>query len=128
MQKIIQVFTRHDKRGIFLEYFNSKTGWQSINGGFMKKGSIIGNHYHKKCLTMFFVMSGSAMIFYKNINSPRSKTKKFILSKSQGCIFKPYETHAVKFLEGSSFVLLKTRKFSEKNKDIFKAPLIKKPG
>ena len=48
MKKIINSYQRIDKRGIFNEYLNGNQSWKSINGGTMKKGALMGNHYHKK--------------------------------------------------------------------------------
>lgn len=119
MEKISNIYKRKDHRGIFVEYANGNTGWKSVNGGFMHKGKILGNHYHKKCQALFFIIKGSAVVRAKDVRNKKSNIQKIVLRQSQGCTFEPYETHSITFLENSNFLLLKSKKFSEKNKDIF---------
>lgn len=123
MQKIDHIFERKDDRGIFNEYLNQADAWKAVNGGSMKEASILGNHYHKKCRTAFFVTSGKAEVWYKNLET-NGPTEHFELETSQGCIFEPYETHAIRFSVDSTFLLLKTENFNPSDQDIFPAALI----
>ncbi len=123
MKIIKNIFERKDDRGVFREYINSDSVWKSINGGFMRKGSVMGNHYHKKCETMFFLVSGSVEILIKDLKKENSKIEKFTLNNNEGIIFEPYETHANVFLEDSEFILLKSEKFDRTNEDIYPAKI-----
>ncbi len=124
MEKIKHIFERRDDRGVFKEYLNGPEGWKSINGGTMAAGAILGNHYHKNCRAAFFVLAGKAQIWYKNIQAAEAATEDFWLEAGEGCIFEPYETHAVRFGEESSFLLLKNEIFNSTDQDIYPAPLI----
>lgn len=124
MKKIQFTYQRKDKRGTFTEYLNSDTSWKSINGGLMKKGAVMGNHYHKKCLTLFFLLSGSASVVYKNVKQAKSKIRHISLRTLEGVILYPYETHAWKFLEQSSYLVLKSIKYNNKHDDTYESALM----
>ena len=124
MKLVKCLFERKDERGTFREYINENSVWKSINGGLMKQGAIMGNHYHKKCDTLLFLISGSADIFIKDIRNETSEVKKFKLNKNEGVIFEPYETHANVFLEDSQFLLLKSEKFDKNDEDIYPSKVI----
>jgi len=126
MKKVVNNYQRIDKRGIFNEYLNSGQSWKSINGGAMKRGALMGNHYHKKCLTLFFIVSGSAEVFSKNLKGARAKIEKIKLKDLEGVLLNKYETHAWRFLKDSSFLLLKSNKYNENNKDIYESVVM--PG
>ncbi len=125
MVKIKNSYKRIDKRGVFIEYFNDDQAWRSVNGGTMKKGAVMGNHYHKKARTLFYILSGSAVVVAKNIKKTGAKIQKIYLKNSEGAVIEKYETHAWKFLEKSDFLLLKSEKFSEGAKDIFPGKVMK---
>ncbi len=120
MKKITSVFTRLDQRGLFIECANGEP-WQSVNSGKMRKGAVMGHHYHKKSRVLFFLLSGSVSGSMRSVKSTRAKVKKFNLTPNQGIIFEPYETHALTFTAGGYFILLKTKAFSLTNPDIFPA-------
>lgn len=123
MKRISRLYERIDKRGLFREYANGNQGWKSINQGLMGKGAIMGNHYHKKSRALFFILSGSADFLIKKIGT-KAATKRFVLREGEGVLIEPYETHTIKFREKSGFLLLKSRKFSQKDKDLYEARLI----
>lgn len=124
MKKISVSYERIDKRGVFREYVNSGQCWKSVNYGEMKRGAIMGNHYHKKTKAAFFILSGAADFFIKNIRTKTAMVK-FILKKGEGVLIKPYETHTIRFREKSSFLLLKSVKFEQKNTDLYETKLIR---
>ena len=84
----------------------------------------MGNHYHKKNLAYLFIISGSVKVFVKDILDKKVRVRQFKLKSGEGVILEPYETHAWKFLENSTFLLIKSKKFNEKNKDIHEAKII----
>jgi len=112
-------YRRVDARGEFVEYFNNTQSWKSINGGSMKKGAVMGNHYHKKNLALFIVISGSVKIVAYDVREKRPQLQGVVLKASEGAVIYPFATHAVKFLEPSTFLFLKSKKYSEGNKDLF---------
>ena len=123
MKKISYQYERKDSRGVFREYLNSDRGWKAVNQGVMKKNALMGNHYHKRAISAFFVLSGSADFFYKDIRKVGRKSR-LVLKEGEGVLILPYETHTVRFRERSVFLLLKTEKFDPKNKDLYEAKLL----
>lgn len=108
---------REDERGTFLELVNDQTV-RNISYGSMRKGAVMGNHYHKKTSVYFFLTLGHATVTNLDVRSGERAT--FDLQKNQGTMFKPFITHAIAFKEDSTFILLKTKPYSEKNSDTFK--------
>ena len=124
MKLITKVYNRKDDRGTFTECINDDQCWKSINSGTMNAGAIMGNHYHKNCKAFFFLLSGSASIYIKNVRDQNSKIVNFLLNSDEGVIFEPYETHAIKYEEDSKFLFLKSEKFDKENSDLNEAKLI----
>ena len=123
MRRVKCSYEREDKRGIFREYLNGDRCWRAVNQGFMKKNAVLGNHYHKKCRSAFFVLSGSADFLIKDVRK-KARTAKFKLREGEGVLVEPYETHTIKFRESSQFLLLKSEKFDPKHADLYEAKLI----
>lgn len=123
MKKITNIYKRIDKRGIFLECINGPLAWKSINGGFMNKDALMGNHYHKKNRTLFFLLSGKAIVYCKNLKNA-SRVRNFNIKSNQGVIFDPYETHAWRFTENSYFLLLKSEKYSSTEPDTYEGKVV----
>ena len=123
MKKISYRYERKDKRGIFREYLNGDQCWRAVNSGWMKKSSLMGNNYHKKNKSAFFMLSGSADFFFRNVKK-RGKTTKFRLNVGEGVLIHPYETHTIRFREKSEFLLAKSEKFDPKRNDLYEARLL----
>lgn len=123
MKRVSSPYERTDARGLFREYISGSQGWKAINQGVMKKGAVMGNHYHKKCAAAFFLLSGSAEFLWKDVRK-KAGIKKFRMKEGEGALIDPYETHTIKFLETSSFLVLKSRKFDPKDKDLYEARLL----
>ena len=84
----------------------------------MKKGALMGNHYHKRCATLFFLLSGSALVYSKDHRKKKSLRQEVRLAAGEGALFERYETHAWRFTRDSIFVLVKSVPFDEKRQDI----------
>jgi len=117
-------YVRLDERGEFIECVNSEQVWKSINGGFMKKGSVMGNHYHKKCYMLFFLLSGSAEMYMKHVDSSKDEVKKVIMNAPGGVIYEPLEVQAVKYLQNSTFLMLKSEVYNVGDNDTFSYNII----
>lgn len=118
MKRLKPSFVRKDERGIFYELINGNFTWKSINYGRMKAGSIMGNHYHKKCNAIFFLINGNTLIKIRNVN--KNKIQEFKLEKNEGVFFEPYETHSIKFISESDYILLKDKEFNSEEEDLYK--------
>jgi len=113
-------FKRVDKRGIFLELVNGGS-WGAVNWGNMTKGSLIGNHYHKETELFLFLLKGSAEVIIENIKNEQKQ--QFNLDSGSGVFFYPYESHAIKFLSDSEFIMLKTH-YDKNDPDIFEHKVV----
>ncbi len=124
MQKFKSGFIRNDKRGTFVEVINSKT-WESIIFGEMKRGAVMGNHYHKKTTVFFYLISGSAQV--NIINVITKKTKSVKLAQNEGIILSPDHSHSILYITDSSFIMGKSQKYNKENPDTysFEVPEVK---
>ena len=109
-------YIRTDARGTFIEIINGDDAWRSINWGKMKKGAVMGNHYHKKNTAFFSILQGEARV---EVWKKGKKKQSYCIRSNQGIFFMPYDIHTVTFLKPSSYLLLKKNKFNESAKDIF---------
>ena len=117
---VTPVFERADQRGSFVEAIN-RGPWESLSHGSMGRDAVLGQHYHKKTDIFFYLSDGSADILIEDV---RSGTRHgLVLKARQGLVFKPFETHRIRFLEDSRFLMLKSRAFSADDPDIFFHPL-----
>ena len=51
-------FVRADERGLFVEVVNEGP-WETVVHGSMKKGSEMGQHYHRECRAFFILSAGA---------------------------------------------------------------------
>ncbi len=116
-------FVRHDERGDFFEMLNGSK-WKNISYGKMKKGSVMGNHYHKKTRVFFFILSGSARI--ENVNVKTKKRKSCVLFSNEGILFGPYFSHAVIFKEKSLFLMGKEKTYNKETPDTYEYIVVPK--
>ncbi|HLC46478.1 MAG TPA: cupin domain-containing protein [Candidatus Nanoarchaeia archaeon] len=108
-------FEHKDERGLLREVARSQN-WRQLNQYERKKGSIVGNHYHKSFEEFFFIIKGSAMV--KILIRDTSKTEEFTVKSGDAFIITPGEVHAMKFLEDTTFITLLSHDFDMGNPDI----------
>lgn len=123
MNRIIKPgFEHKDERGIFQEV--AKGSWKAMNYAERKKGSIIGNHYHKHIAETAFLVRGAAHV--KIVNVKTGKEEEFGIQKG-GCFrIEPFEAHALLITEDAVLVMLLSEEFDPDNKDLFAYEVIKK--
>jgi dTDP-4-dehydrorhamnose 3,5-epimerase-like enzyme len=112
-------FVRNDKRGLFVEAING-IRCEQIAYGSMIKGAEMGHHYHKLTDLIFFITDGSAKIDFLNVTTEATST--LTVSKNEGVIIQKGYTHVVRFLEDSTFVSGKSRKYDPSDPDTY--PLV----
>jgi len=117
---IVPGFERNDERGLFREILNSGD-WQAMNWARMKPGSTLGDHYHKKTTLFLYLVTGSAGI--KTVHIVNGQREDFELKAGQGVLFKPLESHVIRFLEESEVIMLKSLKFDPADPDIYHHPV-----
>ncbi len=75
-----------------------------------KKGTVRGNHYHKKDAHFVYCMSGKFRYSEKKIGSKNSKVESVILKPGDLVLSKPGVVHAMEFLEDTVFLAFTTEK------------------
>lgn len=115
-------FEHKDERGVFRELVTGS--WKAINYAERKKGSIIGNHYHKSLSEIILLVTGSASVKIIDVNA--GKTEKFNLSAGQSFEVKPFEAHAFLINEDAIMVMFLSEAFDPNNKDLYNFEVLKK--
>jgi dTDP-4-dehydrorhamnose 3,5-epimerase-like enzyme len=114
------MFERRDDRGVFREVLNQGS-WESLLQGSMEPGAVMGNHYHKKTTVFFYLLSGAAEVSIIDVETKfRSK---FMLVGSQGVFLVPNESHAIRFLDKTEFIMMKSLRYSPEDPDTFHFPV-----
>lgn len=109
-----------DERGVIRDILVvPKVGITYISS---KKGTVRGNHYHKKTMQYEYVLSGSFEYYCKDVEGGR-KIKKKVVSGDLLHIF-PNEIHTFEALEDSEILSFNfgPSKGKDNHKDTFKAP------
>lgn len=93
--------------------FLYKNKCYNLNLIFSKKNSIRGNHYHKKFNQFFYLINGSAYLFFK----PRKKNriKKIFISKKILYEITKYTAHTFVFKKNSILLEFSNKKMSKEN-------------
>jgi quercetin dioxygenase-like cupin family protein len=113
-------FERRDGRGVFREVLNGFEARTFVCGQ-MKTGAVLGNHYHKRTRVFFYVTRGAARV--ETIHVETGERDSFGLSENQGCYFEVNESHAVRFLQDSEFVMLKSLAYDKADPDTYDYPV-----
>jgi quercetin dioxygenase-like cupin family protein len=113
-------FERTDDRGIFREVLNDGN-WEALISGRMNPDAVIGNHYHKKTVIFLYLTSGSVRI--TTIHVETEDRDVFLLKSGQGVILTVNESHAIRFLEESDFVMLKSLRYDAADPDTYPYPV-----
>jgi dTDP-4-dehydrorhamnose 3,5-epimerase-like enzyme len=113
-------FERNDARGLFQEVLNDGR-WESLITGRMNADAIMGNHYHKKTVIFFYISSGSVQI--KTVDVDSGERDAFSLHGGQGVMLHTNESHSIRFLEESGFIMLKSLRYDPADPDTFAYPV-----
>ncbi len=117
---IVPSFERTDERGNFQEVLNEGR-WEALIRGSMKPNAVMGNHYHKHTVIFFYLLAGSARI--KTVNVETGETDEFQLKSGEGVILRIKESHAIRFLKESEFIMLKSHKYDSDDPDTYRFPI-----
>ena len=122
MKHVVQLstFERVDERGVFREIVNSGP-WETVIHGQMNQNAVMGNHYHRKTQVFFFLTYGAVNI--KTIHVESGERDEFTLQANQGVLLRSNESHAIRFLEESGFILLKSHRYNPDDPDTFSYPV-----
>ena len=116
MRILKPTFERSDKRGLFVEILNG-IKLKNLSYGAMKKGAVMGNHYHKKTKVVFFLTGGLAKVDLLDVETGATET--VTIEKNEGIELPSGNSHAIRFLENSSFIMGKSEKYDSENPDTY---------
>ncbi len=98
-----------DERGFISRIVNDdKMGFRAVLYITGKKGSIRGNHYHKKDFHFVYCLSGKFRYSEKNMDKPAAKKESVILKPGDLVLSKAMTAHNMEFLEDSVFLAITT--------------------
>lgn len=113
-------FERRDERGVFREVLNGFSA-QTLLSGRMNAGAVMGNHYHKKTRVFFYLLRGEAKI--ETVNVETLARDAFGLSENQGVFLEPGESHAIRYVTDSEFLMLKSPAYDPADPDTYAYPV-----
>lgn len=111
---------RVDARGTFIEALNGGH-WESLICGSMKAEAVMGDHFHRQTVVFFFLTAGAAQIDTVDVTS--GERDRVRLDANQGLLLRTGESHAIRFLQDSQFVMLKSRRYDAADPDTFAFPV-----
>ena len=116
MRKTSQLLhIRKDNRGKLIEIFKGK--FAQANLLIMKKGTIWGNHYHRKTTEYFYLLDGELNVSLRQLKAKKLKT--CFYKKGEFFIVKPDTIHRIEVQKASRCLVLYSRQFSQRDADIF---------
>ena len=110
------VWTRVDGRGKLVELLNTGQ-WKALLYGRMRRHAVMGHHYHKRTDVVFFLLDGKARVTSVQVRTARRR--RCSLGRNQGVVFGSYESHAIRFLAPSEFIMAKSRPYRPSQPDTF---------
>jgi dTDP-4-dehydrorhamnose 3,5-epimerase-like enzyme len=113
-------FERRDSRGVFREILSGFPAG-TVTSGNMGAGAVMGNHYHRRTRVFFYLVSGRAGI--RTVDIETGAGDKFLLAENQGVFLEPGESHAIRFLVDSEFLMLKSLPYDPQDPDTFAHPV-----
>jgi len=78
----------------------------------------MGNHYHKQTRLYFCVIQGEARVDIVDVEWTAGKTKR--LGRGEGVLVAPGQAHSIRFLQDTTYILLKSRPDREVESDTFR--------
>lgn len=114
------LFERRDERGVFRELLSGFPAGNVVCGE-MSRGAVMGNHYHRRTRVFFYVLSGRAAVATIDVES--GAIERFRLEANEGVFLEPGESHAVRFLVDSQFLMLKSEPYDPADPDTIPYPV-----
>jgi dTDP-4-dehydrorhamnose 3,5-epimerase-like enzyme len=114
------IFERTDSRGVFREILSGFPAGTVVSGR-MGAGAVMGNHYHRKTRVFFYLLSGKAGV--RTVDIETGASDRFLLGENQGVLLEPGESHAIRFLVDSDFLMLKSLPYDAQDPDTFAHPV-----
>jgi dTDP-4-dehydrorhamnose 3,5-epimerase-like enzyme len=83
----------------------------------MGAGAVLGNHYHQRTRVFLYVLNGKAGV--RTVDVESGATDRFLLAENQGVFLEPGESHAIRFLVDTEFLMLKSLPYDPQDPDTF---------
>lgn len=113
-------FEREDERGVFREVLTGFPAGTVVCGN-MKAGAVMGNHYHRRTRVFFYLLAGRANV--RTVEVRTGRKDEFALGENQGVFLEPGESHAIRFLTDSEFLMLKSLPYDAADPDTIAYPV-----
>lgn len=115
MKKIKPYMQKLDDRGKIVGI--TQSNWSEVNYIESNKSTTRGNHYHKKTIESFYIISGKIKIEIFNIKTKKNQ----ITEVNAGDIFiiQPFELHTFTMIENSSWINMLTVPIKENDMDFY---------
>ena len=114
------LFERRDERGVFREILSGFPAGNVVCGE-MTAGAVMGNHYHRRTRVFFYVLSGGVGISTVNVES--GARDEFLLAENEGVYLEPGESHAIRFMVDSRFLMMKSGPYDPADPDTIPYPV-----
>ena len=111
---------REDTRGSFIEVVNEGP-WEAVITGSMKAGAVLGRHYHRVTDMLFHLIDGAVEVSIVEVESGASS--RISVGPRQSVRLNANEAHAIRFLEESRYLLLKSRRYDADDPDTYPFPV-----
>ena len=120
MYKFIErYFVSKDDRGVLEGLINSGE-WQEVNYIQSENGVIRGNHYHKKTVEVFFILSGKLKVSLQKVVDGKldGEIKELSISKGEVFMINPMTHHTFDIIEDSEWINMLSIKMNQETPDI----------
>jgi dTDP-4-dehydrorhamnose 3,5-epimerase-like enzyme len=114
------LFERRDERGVFREVLSGFPAGNVVCGN-MAAGAVMGNHYHRRTRVFFYLLDGSVGISTVDVES--GARDDFLLAENEGVFLEPGESHAIRFLVDSRFLMMKSEPYDPADPDTISFPV-----
>ena len=109
--------TIQDDRGYLYEFYQKDYRSQQVNILFSHKGTVRGNHYHKKTTEIFFIINGEVEVDLYCIKE--KNRKKINVTAGDEFTVDPYTVHTLTFKEDTTILSFYSLAFKLDDTDIF---------
>jgi len=107
---------REDARGWFVEVVNAGP-WETVISAAMRAGAILGNHYHRRTRILLYLVTGSAEVHVVRLADEGRRTCR--LRGREAILLETDEAHAIRFVEDSTVLLLKSQRYAPEDPDTY---------
>ena len=114
--KVKSYMVNRDDRGGMIGVVNSGE-WREVNYVTTKQGAVRGNHYHKRCRELVFVIEGRVHVTLSNARASDER-RQLTLVSGEGVVLDPYTLHAMTYEEDTTQISLLDHPFDPNHPDL----------